>query len=343
MIIRRHLVIIVCLAIAMPGLARPTGLARPPSATGPSSALGATRWPARGSLFSSAPLALGPGVEAVRVSADSRDNAIEAAVQRARQAWTSFDYKGALSVLEQASGAAQDSPILLAAYGSVYLKAEEPERAREYLDRAVRLDRACAEALLGEGEARLLDRDYAAAEDWLNRLLSIEHVANGTLSRAHTLLARISMETGNRAQAEAEALKAIDADAQNADALYLSAFIKAAERKPALVRSLARRALEINPNLTSARRLLSQYVNGSAGYEQQVDVSARHHFEEGKALEDKGSIREALAEFEAAARAEPRYYRALIAIASIRLGEHAFDRALSAARRAVEVDPEGAI
>src|SRR5215471_17626740 len=99
---RRHLVIIVCLAIAMSGLAGPTGLARRSSAPELSSALPAIRWSARGSLFSSA-LALGPGVEAVRVSADSRDNAIESAVQIARQAWTSFDYKGALRVLDQAS------------------------------------------------------------------------------------------------------------------------------------------------------------------------------------------------------------------------------------------------
>src|SRR5262249_3229178 len=231
---------------------------------------------------------------------------------------------------DRASRSAQNSPVLLAAYASVYLKAEEPGRARQYLDKAVELDPDCPDALLGQAEARVLERDYAAAQDWLNRLLAKHLGRDRTASSAHMLLARVRMETGNRASAEAEAASAIDANPQNANALYIMAVLKAAERNPTLVRSFARRALEIDPFLAAARRLLAQYLNGSAGYQQKVNVAAFNHFEKGKLLEEKGDTRQAFLEFETAASAEPRYYRALIGVAGIKLSARDYKQAISA-------------
>jgi tetratricopeptide (TPR) repeat protein len=223
------------------------------------------------------------------------------------------------------------------------VKAEEPERARQYLERALNLDPGCQEAMLGQAEALLLERNYAGAEDWLRRSLSANPAERKVASRSHTLLARVRLETGDRVQAEAEASKAIEADPANAHALYIMAFIKAAQRKPAQVRLLAQRALEIDPYLAGARRLLSQYLNGTAGYSQKVDLTALHHFETGKGLEGQGRIKEAISEYEAAACAQPGYYRALIAQASLELIQRQYSRAVIAAGRALAADPEGAI
>src|SRR5262249_37728573 len=272
-----------------------------------------------------------------RAYSDIPTNTVESSVELARQAWTRFDYKRALDLLDRASRNAHDSPVLLAAYASVYLKAEEPVRARQYLDRAVKLDPDCPAALLGQAEARFLERDYAVAEGWLNPLLSRHPGQDTTTSSAHALLARIRLETGNRGLAEAEAVRAIEANRRNANALVIMAFVKSAERKPALVRSLARRALEIDPFLAGARRLLAQYLTVSAGYLQKVDTAALTHFEKGKLLEAKGHNLDALVEFEAATVAEPRYYRALIALAGIKLSGHDYKQAMSAASRALEV------
>ena len=270
-------------------------------------------------------------------------NSVESAVELARQAWTRFDYKAALDTLDRAHSDFHDSPTLLAAYGAVYVKAEEPSRARPYLDRAMKLDPGCPEAILGEAEASLLDRNYGAAEDWLGRLLTKDLVDHKNASSGHLLMARLRLETGDRVRAEAEAAKAIEADPRNGHALYMMAYIRSAQRKPAQVRSLAQRALEIDPYLAGARRLLSQYLNGSTGYSQKVDAEAMHHFETGKGLEAQGRIREAASEYEAAARAQPGYYRALIALASLDLMERDYNKAVVAASRALEVDAEGAI
>ena len=270
-------------------------------------------------------------------------NSVESSVELARRAWTRLDYKAALDTLDRARSDFRETPPLLAAYGSVYLKAEEPSRARQYLDRAIKLDGGCAEAMLGEAEASLLEHNYAAAEDWLHRLLTRNPADNKNASSGHVLMARVRLEIGDRVEAEAEAARAIQADPENAHALYIMAFLRAAQRKPAQVRSLAQRALEIDPYLAGARRLLSQYLNGSAGYSQKVDAVAMHHFEAGKALEAQGRIGEALSEYEAAASAEPGYYRALIALAGLNLMQREYNKAVAAASRALEVDPEGAI
>jgi Tfp pilus assembly protein PilF len=223
------------------------------------------------------------------------------------------------------------------------VKAEEPARARQYLERALKLDPTCLEAMLGQAEALLLERNHTAAEDWVRRALSTNPPDKKVVSSSHALLARVRLETGDRVQAEAEASKAIEADPGNAHALYIMAFIRAAQRKPTQVRSLAQRALEIDPYLAGARRLLSQYLNGSSGYSQKVDVAAFHHFEIGKGLEGQGRVKEAVSEYEAAASAQPGYYRALIALASLELMQRQYGRAIVDASRALEVDPEGAI
>jgi Tfp pilus assembly protein PilF len=223
------------------------------------------------------------------------------------------------------------------------LKAEEPARAREYLDKAIQFDPDCPAAALGEAESRMLDHDYPAAERWLNQLLS-KHPGTGEIaSSAHALLARILLEGGKQDAAEVEAGKALEADPKSSNALYIMAFIKASERKPALARSLARRAIEIDPYLAGARRLLSQYLNGSAGYRQTVDSSASQHFKKGKSLQETGNLDAAALEFETAVGTQPDFYRALIALAGVRLAEKDYDRAASAAGRAIGVDPEGAI
>src|SRR5262249_22670413 len=73
------------------------------------------------------------------------------------------------------------------------------------------------------------------------------------------------------------------------------------------------------------------------------DVAALNHFEKGKLLEERGDTRQARDELETAVIVEPRYYRALIALAGIKLSAREYKQAMSTATRALEVDPEGAI
>ena len=151
------------------------------------------------------------------------------AVDLARLAWTWLDYRTAIDVLDRALRSSPESAVLLSAYGSVYLKAEEPARAREYLDKAIHFDPDCPAAALGEAESRMLDHDYPAAERWLNQLLS-KHPGTGEIaSSAHALLARILLEGGKQDAAEVEAGKALEADPKSSNALYIMAFIKASE------------------------------------------------------------------------------------------------------------------
>jgi tetratricopeptide (TPR) repeat protein len=267
----------------------------------------------------------------------------ESAVDDARRAWSRLDYRTALEVLDRALRRSPESPVLLSAYASVYLRAEEPARARQYLDKAIRLNPDCRAAALGEAEALLLDHDYSGAESWLKQLLSKGPGTSEIASNAHSLLARALLEMGQQNPAEIEAGKALDADAKNSNALYVMAFIKAAERKPGLVRSLARRAVDLDPYMAGARRLLSQYLNGSAGYQQKVGSLALQHFQRGKSLQASGNLDGAAVEFEAAVGAEPDFYRALIALAGLRLGQRDYQRATSAASRAIGVDSEGAV
>jgi tetratricopeptide (TPR) repeat protein len=264
---------------------------------------------------------------------------IEALVGLARIARARFDYAESKRLLERAALYHPSSAEPLSDLGMLYLSAEEPARALEYFERARGLLPSSEQANIGLAAVALVRRDYQGAQTRLR-----EHIGRyPQSSRAHAMLARALLESNKNSEAEARARRALDMDPYDVDALQMLAFIKAADRKPEEARSLARRALNLDPSSAGARRLLSQYVDGRAGYEQKVADSARSRYERGQTFKREGKLEEAVAEFEAALAAEPGYYRALISLADIWMRQGDPERAATAARLALEIDSDGAM
>ena len=249
-----------------------------------------------------------------------------------------FDYVTAIQGLDKAKTTNARSADLLAEYGAVYLAAEDAGRAKTYYDNALVLDSANAAAITGRAGVDLLERNPASAEARLRRWL----ISNPDDSRARAMLARVLIESNHNDEAEAEAARAVALDEYDVEALGALCFVKATRRDPEAVRRLARRILQLDPMNVSARRLLSQYVDGRAGLQQEVTGEARLHAERGRALKREGRAALAVAEFEAALAVHPRYYRALIGLGDIWLRDGDYERAATAARMALAVDNEGA-
>ena len=264
---------------------------------------------------------------------------LEAVLGLARAARARFDYVGALRLLDEAARNSRSQVKVLVERGEIFLDAEDLARAREFFEAALLEDSSNAEALVGLAGVELLDRNYAAAEARLRLLLTRkpQHTS------AHSLLSRVLLETDNPNEAAAEALRATALDSHNVEALTTLAFVRARERKPSEVRALARRVVSLDEFNAVARRLLSQYLDGKAGYELQVSDAARKLYDRGRALKQQGRLAEAVAGLEAALGVEPRYYQALLSLADIWLKKGDYQRAVSAARLAESVDADGAL
>jgi Tfp pilus assembly protein PilF len=263
---------------------------------------------------------------------------LDARLGLCRVARARFDYAAALRWLDQARAASPRSADLLAEYGAVYLAAEDAGRAKTYFDKALALDPANAAAITGRAGVDLFERDPPSAEARLRRLL----VSNPDDNRARATLARVLVDGDRNDEAETEAARAVALDEYDVEALGALSFVKATRREPEAVRRLARRILLLDPLNVSARRLLSQYVDGRAGLQQEVASEARRHGERGRALKREGHTALAVAEFEAALAIHPRYYRALIGLGDIWLRDGDYERAATAARLALAVDADGA-
>jgi tetratricopeptide (TPR) repeat protein len=281
---------------------------------------------------------LEPAAAAFRGALAADPTNLEASLGAARIARSWFAYDEALALLEAATKHHRRSADLLAEYGNLYLIVEEPERARDYFDRALSIDSSNAAASVGRAGADLLLRNYDKAEGRLREVVSRYPNDN----RALVMLARVLLERNRNEEAGDLARRALSLDQYEVDAIYLLAFVNAADRKPAEVARLCQRALELDPLNGPVRRMLSSYVDGNTGYEQKVEESAARHYERARQLKKSGRPDEAILEFESALRTQPRYYRALIGLADIwlRKGEH--ERGARVARQALEIDPQGA-
>jgi Tfp pilus assembly protein PilF len=262
---------------------------------------------------------------------------LEARLGLSRIARARFDYAAALGWLDQTKAAGGRSADWLAEYGTIYLTTEDVARARVYFDKALAVDDANAAAIIGSAGVDLLERNLQSAESRLRRLLA----SHPDDARARALLARVMIESNRYDEAEAEAARAAALDEYDTEALGALGFVKATRREPEAVRQLARRILRLDPLNVSARRLLSQYVDGRAGLQQEVVSEARLHAERGRALKREGRTAQAVAELEAALRIQPRYYRALIGLGDIWLRDGDYERAATAARMALAVDSDG--
>jgi tetratricopeptide (TPR) repeat protein len=264
---------------------------------------------------------------------------IRARVGLARIARAKFDYAGAIRLIEAVIRQHPGSADALVEYGLIYTAAEEPVRARPYFESALRLEPSNEAAIIGRAGVDLLLRDYKSAAANLRECLA-RSPQNG---RARAMLARALLESNKAGDAAAEAQRALSLDPFDVEALNTLAFVRATERKSDEVRALARRALSLDPLNVGARRLLSQYIDGRVGYEQKVAQAARKHYDSGRALKREGRLQDAVGEFEAALRIEPRYYRALVALGDVWLREGDYERAATAVRLAKEVDADGAV
>jgi tetratricopeptide (TPR) repeat protein len=264
---------------------------------------------------------------------------LEAALGLARIAQAKSDYVESKRLLDDVARYHPNSADLLAAYGSLYIAAEETQRAAEYFDKALRIDPQLSTASIGRAEVDLLRRDYKNAEERLHKYL--EHDPQS--ARARSVLARVLLENSRNKEAAEEAERALLIDPFETDALHALAFARAVERKSDEVRSLARRALALNPSAAAVRRLMAQYLNGRTGYEQKIDEAARKKYERGMALKQEGQLAKAALEFESALQIEPNYYRALLALGDVRLREEDYSRAAAVAKRAIEVDADGSV
>ncbi|MEN3333175.1 MAG: hypothetical protein V7641_2540 [Blastocatellia bacterium] len=263
---------------------------------------------------------------------------LDAQLGLSRIARARFDYAAAIQYLDKVKATNAGSADLLAEYGAVYLAAEDAGRAKTYYDKALALDSANAAAITGRAGVDLLERDPPSAEARLRRLL----IRNPDDNHARAMLARVLIESNRNDEAETEAARAVALDEHDLDALGALCFVKATRREPEAVRRLARRILLLDPLNFSARRLLSQYVDGRAGLQQEVANAARLHAERGRGFKREGRTALAVAEFEAALAVYPRYYRALIGLADIWLRDGDYERAATAARMALAVDTDGA-
>ena len=264
---------------------------------------------------------------------------LDAAIGLARVARARFEYAHALATLDKAAFTHSNSPSLLTEYGTIYQEAEQPQKSRQYFETALRISEFDVTANIGLAGVELHDGQYQSAVARLRQCLEREP----RNSSARSKLARVLLEMNNVDEAAEQARNATEMDGYNVEALYLLAFIKSIERNGEECVLLARRVLAIDPLNFSARRMLAQYVDGRAGYEQQVSAAARLRYSRGNSLKQDGDYSRAAEEFEAALQIEPRYYRALTALADICLRRRDYDRAGAIAGAAIKIDPQGAI
>ncbi|MEK6300649.1 MAG: tetratricopeptide repeat protein [Acidobacteriota bacterium] len=264
---------------------------------------------------------------------------IKKVLELARAARARFDFAGSLRLLDEASREDRDSAVVRVERGLIFLDAEDVSRAGELLEAALREEPSNTEVMIGLAGVELLEGNYKSAE----KLLRLVLAGTPQSGSAHSLLSRLFLENDNPNEAAAEAQRAIALEPSNVEALTTLAFVRARQMRPAEVRALARRVVSLDEFNAVARRLLSQYLDGKAGYDQQVSQAARKRYELGRALKQQGQFSEALTEFEAALAAEPRYYRALLSIGDIWLKRGDYERAAGTARLAESVDPDGAL
>lgn len=281
------------------------------------------------------------------LSADARKGdrtrTIESAVAQAKTRAAEFDYAAAIQVLDRASKFYPDSPELLCESGRIFVSAEDPDRAQRYFTRALSADKNSVEAELGIASVEALNHQYSQAQSRLKALLSKDGVDDYFRSRVHESLARVFVQLGDNSAAADEVSLATKLNPNNAAALYVGAFLGAAAKQADRALSFARQAVRLDPYNYGGRILLSQYVKGSAGYQQKVDPAAERLYEAGRKLESSGKYSESREQFDQALTIEPRYYRALISMAAVCLSQGQFKPAAEFASQAVAVDPDGAI
>jgi tetratricopeptide (TPR) repeat protein len=268
--------------------------------------------------------------------AESRFNR---AIDEAKNARASFDYARALKLADEAERSRPGSAEVLIERGRIYLAAEDPDNAKNFFERALRIKPGDHDSIIGLVETYLVGGDYEHAESESRRLLG-QNSADASL---RSLLARVLLARGEYSKAEDEAAAALAINSMDAQAWWVLGSSKAAERNAEGARNAARHCVAIDPLHYRARRLLSQYLDSRVGLEQRVLFEARTHYEEASALKRAGRLADARGELEQALAIEPRYYRALVGLGDILLRGGDPDRAATAAKMAIELDPEGSI
>ncbi|MGH9821887.1 MAG: tetratricopeptide repeat protein [Blastocatellia bacterium] len=270
-------------------------------------------------------------------------HAAEIAVSTADAQAQRFEFSAALGILERARQQYPDSAAVLCEIGLIYLKAEDPDRAANQFNRALKIDAAYPAAELGLASVEIMNHAYEKAEALARSVMCGAGLTDADRARAHIIASRALMERGKNQQAAAEAGQALSLDRTDSEALYILAFLKAAGRQAGEARDLARQAVAADPYNIGGLRLLGQYVNGLKGYLQKANPSAESFYKLGRETEQAGRLMEARKQLERAVECEPEYYRALISLSAVCLGLGDYQPAAEWAKKALQSDADGTL
>lgn len=263
-------------------------------------------------------------------------------ITQAENARSRFEYSSGLRLLDKAAQSG-GSPRLWSEYGKLFLAAEDVSRAREYFDRALAIDSAFSVAVVGRGWVDFMSRETSAAEARIRAHLKRSDLNSKQRCNARILVARILLEANRLSDAGAEAETALADDSSNSEAAHLLGYIRGAQNRPSDARRFARLAVELDPFNASARRMLSQYLNGRRGDEQKPPSDAHKAYEKGRSLRARGKLEEAADQFAQAAGTFPSYYRALLSLGDVWLRKENHPEAARVAAAAIRIDPEGSL
>ena len=161
-------------------------------------------------------------------------------------------YSEALKDLNEVIGKDSINPKLFSLLGDVYLNMGKPIQAEEYYSRALRLDPACNDALIGLARNYLVLKDYDQTFAFTAK--AITHKALNP--QAYYLAAWAFAEKGDTLSAIKNFLKAIEQDQDFFDA-YVQLGILYGKKQPQMAEGFFKNALRIKPNHIHTMYLLA--------------------------------------------------------------------------------------
>ncbi len=150
-------------------------------------------------------------------------------IERAEALWHAHDYEGAKPIFEALLKANPKNAEYRALYGEMFYERFNPTDAEKLYEEALGIDPKNARALMGMAQLAADNYD-AKANDFAGKALE----ANPKLYQAHELMAKVALEDDNqkKAESEADAALAIQADAVDAIAVRASIDLLADKESP---------------------------------------------------------------------------------------------------------------
>jgi len=207
-----------------------------------------------------------PLLEGVANSAGEAQN-VPALLRTARATAAVGEFRRANQLFRRASRAAGANPAVETAWGELFLEKHNTQDAARSFEEALKADPEWAPAHLGLARA-LADTNSSAALESLGRALAIDPA----LPESYVLSARLQLDAGHRAEAQASLAKALALAPDNLEARALRAAIARVEDRQGDFDAEVARILAENPREADA-------------YDSAADLLARaYRFEEAVAV-----------------------------------------------------------